>query len=113
MLEDFAQAAIMAALIWVFASLLGRLLRRYARSKACSWMPLLWEGYMAWRRRRFQARLARRLAAGKDRYFEELRSILAWDPDRVIAVTRAHRRWDLIWAFAVLVLSLMPWARRF
>lgn len=48
-----------------------------------SWLVFFQDRHEAWRRRRYQARLDDRLARGEDAYFEELREIRAYPPDRL------------------------------
>jgi hypothetical protein len=47
-----------------------------------AWMLFFAGHYQAWHERRYQARLADRLARGTDAYFEELREIEAYPPRR-------------------------------
>ncbi len=44
----------------------------------------IFDPWMSFRRRQHQKRLDRRIAAGSDRYFEELRTLQAYDPDVVL-----------------------------
>lgn len=44
------------------------------------WLLLFVEGFAAWHRRRYDARLAARIARGRDAYFEELRELEAYPP---------------------------------
>jgi hypothetical protein len=49
---------------------------------------LLLRPWHSWQVRRHKKLLAERLAAGKDRYFEELRSLQTYDPDRQGSLTK-------------------------
>jgi hypothetical protein len=47
-----------------------------------AWSLFFQGHYAAWRERRYLARLADRLARGEDAYFEELRELQAYPPQR-------------------------------
>ena len=48
-----------------------------------AWALFFQAHYAAWHERRYQARLADRMARGEDAYFEELREIRAYPPRRI------------------------------
>jgi hypothetical protein len=53
-----------------------------------AWMMFFAGHYETWHERRYQARLADRLARGTDAYFEELREIEAYPPQRIPPLKR-------------------------
>ncbi len=53
----------------VFAKTIGKLIVKIS------------DPWVSFRRKRHQEKLDRRIAAGSDRYFEELRTLQAYDPD--------------------------------
>jgi hypothetical protein len=55
---------------------------------AGAWSLFAEPHYSAWRRRLHEEHLADRLARGSDAYFEELRAIHAYSPQRVSAFQR-------------------------